>query len=50
MIYVKVVGRLPDTGENEGILIKVSKAGADKLGVIDERFQAQLVYGVSENK
>ena len=49
-IYVKVVGRLPETGENEGILIKVSKAGADKLGVIDQRFQAQLVYGISSSK
>lgn len=49
-IFVKVVGRLPETGENEGILIKVSKAGADKLGVIDQRFQAQLVYGITSAK
>lgn len=47
-VYVKVVGKLPQTGDNEGLMIKISKAGADKLGVIDERFQAQLIYGISE--
>ena len=49
-IYVKVVGRLPDTGDNEGLIIKVSKSGAEKLGVIDSRFQASLIYGISSNK
>lgn len=46
-IYVKVVGLLPDTGDNEGLIIKVSKSGAEKLGVIDSRFQASLLYGIS---
>jgi len=49
-IYVKVVGLLPDTGDNEGLIIKVSKSGAEKLGVIDPRFQASLIYGISSNK
>lgn len=49
-IYVKVVGLLPDTGDNEGIIIKVSKSGAEKLGVIDQRFQATLLYGVTASK
>ncbi len=49
-IFVKVVGMLPDTGDNEGLIIKVSKSGAEKLGVIDPRFQASLIYGVSLNK
>ncbi len=48
VVYVKVVGKLPSTGDNDGILIKISKAGAEKLGVLDERFQAELVYGTSE--
>jgi LysM repeat protein len=47
-VFVKVVGKLPDTGENENIVLKISKAAADKLGVLDARFQAQLNYGVNE--
>lgn len=47
-VYVKVVGKLPSTGDNDGVLIKISKAGAEKLGVLDERFQAELLYGISE--
>ena len=46
-VYVKVVGKLPDTGENENIIIKVSKASAEKLGVLDQRFQCDLSYGIS---
>lgn len=49
-IYVKVVGLLPNTGDNEGIIIKVSKSGAEKLGVIDQRFQASLLYGITASK
>lgn len=49
-IYVKVVGLLPSTGDNEGLIIKVSKSGAEKLGVIDQRFQANLLYGISVSK
>jgi LysM repeat protein len=47
-VFVKVVGRLPEAGENEGMIIKISKAAADKLGVIDQRFQVDLLYGVPE--
>lgn len=47
-VFVKVVGSLPDTGDNSGVLIKISKAGADQLGVYDKKFQVELLYGVSE--
>lgn len=47
-VFVKVVGRLPDSGENEGMIIKISKAAADKMGVIDQRFQVDLLYGIQE--
>jgi LysM repeat protein len=46
-VFVKVVGKLPDTGDNENLLLKISKVAADKLGVLDTRFQAQLNYGVA---
>lgn len=47
-IFVKVVGKLPDSGDNEGLIIKVSKASAEKLGVLDQRFSADLIYGISD--
>ena len=47
-VFVKVVGVLPDTGDNSNLIIKLSKAGAMKLEVIDARFQAELDYTVYE--
>ena len=48
IVFVKVVGRLPDTGDNGGILMKISKAAAEKLGVIDSKFQAELSWGIEK--
>lgn len=45
-VFVKVVGDLPETGDNDNIIIKLSQAAAARLGVIDARFQAELSYGV----
>ncbi len=47
-VFVKVVGVLPDTGDNTDLIIKISKASAEKLGVHDLRFQSELNYGVNE--
>lgn len=47
-VFVKVVGSLPDTGDNTDLVIKISKASAEKLGVRDSRFQSELSYGVNE--
>jgi LysM repeat protein len=47
-VFVKVVGVLPETGDNDNLVIKLSQAAAGKLGVIDSRFQAGLSYGVME--
>ena len=45
-VFVKVVGSLPNTPENDGFILKMSKAGADQLWVYDTRFQVELLYGV----
>ena len=45
-VYVKVVGSLPDTGENENIIIKVSQAVSSKLNALDPLFQVELSYGM----
>ncbi|MEO8149356.1 MAG: LysM peptidoglycan-binding domain-containing protein [Bacteroidia bacterium] len=43
-VFVKVIGKLPGTGDNEKLIIKLSKAAADRLGVIDPTFQCELNY------
>jgi LysM repeat protein len=45
-VFVKVVGILPDTGDNTNLLIKISRAAAKKLGVSESKFQAELNYGM----
>jgi len=47
-VFVKVVGLLPDTGDNENLIIKISQAASNKINVLDSRFQAELSYGVAE--
>ncbi len=48
-VFVKVVGILQETNDNEGLVIKISKASADRLNVLDKKFQADLIYGVTGN-
>lgn len=46
-IYVKVIGVLPNTDENERIIILISKSAKEYLGILDERFQCDLVYSIN---
>lgn len=43
-VFVRVVGQLPESGDNKDLVIKISKASAEKLGVRDARFQCELNY------
>lgn len=43
-VYVKVIGVLPATGDNENVLIKITQAAAQRIGALDQRFQAELSY------
>ncbi|ADB39054.1 LysM peptidoglycan-binding domain-containing protein [Spirosoma linguale] len=43
-IWVKVIGRLPDTGVNDKILIKLSAQAFAKLSPVDRRFRAEVSY------
>jgi LysM repeat protein len=47
-VYVKVVGNLPDTGDNRNISIKLSKAAVEKIDAIDLKFQVELSYGLPQ--
>jgi len=43
-VFVRVIGQLPDTGNNNKILLKISKAAYDRLGAIDSRFPVVVTY------
>ena len=43
-IFVRVVGQLPPTGDNDKVLIKLSKAAYDRLNALDKRFLVELSY------
>ncbi len=43
-VFVRVVGSLPETGPNAGLLIKISRSAGDRMGVIDPRFRVQVTY------
>ncbi len=44
IVFVRVVGRIPDTGDNSKILIKISKKAYDRLGALDKRFPVVISY------
>lgn len=46
-VFVKVVGPLPDTGDNISVIIKITQAAAQRIGAIDQKFTAELSYGLS---
>jgi hypothetical protein len=47
-VYVKVTGKLQDSPDNSGIILKMSKASAEKLDVAGRSFSVNLLYGVSD--
>lgn len=43
-VFARVVGVLPDTGDNNKLLIKVSKAAFDQLKAVNPRFRVAISY------
>ena len=43
-VYVRVIGELPDTGENENILVRLSPRAVQKLGTTDSKFRVETSY------
>lgn len=43
-VFVRVMGKLPDTALTDKLIIKVSKSAYDRLGAIDPRFRVQVTY------
>lgn len=43
-VFVRVMGKLPDTAMTDKLIIKISKSAYDRLGAIDPRFRVQVTY------
>lgn len=43
-VFVRVMGKLPDTAVNDKLIIKISKSAYDRLGAIDPRFRVEVTY------
>ncbi|MDH4297407.1 MAG: LysM peptidoglycan-binding domain-containing protein [Cyclobacteriaceae bacterium] len=43
-VFVRVMGKLPDTPLTDKLVIKISKSAYDRLGAIDSRFRVELTY------
>jgi hypothetical protein len=43
-VYAKVLDQIPDIKQNAGLLIRISNAAADELGVGEEKFDCNLSY------
>ena len=44
IIYVRVVGKLPGTGPNDNLLLKISRTAFERLGGIDQQFPVEVSY------
>ena len=44
IIFVRVLGRLPDTGVDEKVIIRISKKAFQKLGGVDYKFPVEISY------
>ncbi len=43
-VFVRVVGVLPNTGDNNKVLLKISKKAFDRLGAVDTKFPVEISY------
>lgn len=43
-VFVRVMGKLPDTALTDKLLIRISKSAYDRLGAIDPRFRVEVTY------
>ncbi len=43
-VFVRVVGKLPETALTDKLIIKISKSAYERLGAIDPRFRVEVTY------
>ncbi len=44
VVHVKVVGRLPDTGINRNVLLRLSKPAFEQLGILDPKSRVEVSH------
>jgi LysM repeat protein len=44
VVYVRVIGKLPETGVNDKVLVKISKKAYQSLGAVDQKFRVDISY------
>lgn len=43
-VFVRVIGKLPNTSVNDNLVIKLSKSAYERLGAIDPKFRVSISY------
>ncbi|GJM60099.1 LysM peptidoglycan-binding domain-containing protein [Persicobacter diffluens] len=43
-VFVRVIGKLPPTGDNANLVIALSKTAYERLGAFDQRFPVEVTY------
>ncbi|MBL0742811.1 LysM peptidoglycan-binding domain-containing protein [Chryseolinea lacunae] len=43
-VFVRVMGKLPDTALTDKLVIRISKSAYDRLGAIDPKFRVEVTY------
>lgn len=43
-VFVRVMGKLPDTAMTDKLIIRISRSAYDRLGAIDPRFRVEVTY------
>ncbi|RNI22551.1 LysM peptidoglycan-binding domain-containing protein [Rufibacter latericius] len=43
-VYVRVIGKLPDTGDNDKVVVKLSRKACQQIGAVDKRFRVEVSY------
>jgi rare lipoprotein A (peptidoglycan hydrolase) len=44
MVLVRIVGKLPDTGINDKVIIRLSESAVKQLRAIDPKFRVEITY------
>lgn len=47
-VFVKVIGKLPETGSNEKLIIRISRQAYDKLLAVGKRFPVEVSYPLAQ--
>jgi LysM repeat protein len=43
-VFVKVIGKLPDTGANDKLVVKISNKAYERLAAVDKKFRVEVSY------